>query len=589
MLQEKIEEEKSIRYRLFSKVLLAFANVPYPYELDFCAAVADFEFMYPYMYPGPPATYQRRKWFNLSEEDLTVRDHPYFIFYLKPEGMLYYLPSYVKVILLETMEAFDSETSCEHVMNLFSLLAESSGKYGQLRDRLNREQKQALLEFAAYCLSGPLVKSSAAALCREAICRLKSSGKEGLLEEKSRQQVEKQGEEQGYGGNSKGSSKEGTGGPDSDEQGTRRIRYEIFSNILLAFADVPYPYKRDFHAAMALSEYEDPGPPARVARKRWFNVSEQDIISKDRPFFLCYLEPEGMLYYLPAYVKVILLETIESFDPEYMQQHVWVIFNALSDLSNKYRNLRNMLNRRQKEALLEFATYCLNSSLVDEFDKEEYGKAISRLENSCKEELLEEQEQRKEEGQGKRAKHEDESKKNSAGEELPDPQNDAYSDVLYAFSEVLYPYEYDCHAAVVLYDHYNSTGLPVKAKKRRWFNLSERKWFDLVGENITVCSHPYFIHDLAPEAMLYYIPAYIEHIIFDTIENQKFDDKQVESLFHLLAKSSNKCRKLRKMLSREQKEALLRFSNYCLNSPLRERYGEVIKVAISQMENAGKT
>ncbi len=115
----------------------AFANIAYPKNRDFYKAIAEKEYE-DYIDPG-----ENKRWEDLSKDEL--QKHYDFIYYLDSDAKVYYLPSYIKLILenskcKEDEHFIDLCTSC-----LFTLLSEIDIK------TLNARQLQIINHFLNYC------------------------------------------------------------------------------------------------------------------------------------------------------------------------------------------------------------------------------------------------------------------------------------------------------------------------------------------------------------------------------------------------------------------------------------------------------
>ena len=139
----------------------------------------------------------------------------------------------------------------------------------------------------------------------------------------------------------------------------------ILENIASSFSSIPYPHGDDYFKAIADRDYLEFKPGGR--KKYWDSISEDELLKYYD--FIFFLPQEGVIYYLPSYIKLI----IEN--PQIADQ--WCgesLFMAISDLDS------NLLGIAQKESLVEFLQYCLNSiHPKNELDDELVKKAISNL------------------------------------------------------------------------------------------------------------------------------------------------------------------------------------------------------------------
>ena len=102
-------------------------------------------------------------------------------------------------------------------------------------------------------------------------------------------------------------------------------------------------------------------------KKHWDDISEEELLKYYD--FIFFLDPEGVMYYLPSYIKVIM-ENTNIAD----HQFGGCLFMAIAGLDPK------LLNENQKQSIKDFLKYCLDSIHPEnELDDVLVEKAISNL------------------------------------------------------------------------------------------------------------------------------------------------------------------------------------------------------------------
>lgn len=139
----------------------------------------------------------------------------------------------------------------------------------------------------------------------------------------------------------------------------------ILDRIVSSFSSVPYPYGHDYFRAIADRDYLEYMPTEQ--KKCWGNVSEEELLKYYD--FIFFLPQEGVIYYLPSYIKLIMENTN-------IADH-WCgdsLLMAIADLDSK------LLNKNQKQLIKDFLHYCLHFIHPEnELDEELIEKAIFNL------------------------------------------------------------------------------------------------------------------------------------------------------------------------------------------------------------------
>ncbi len=140
----------------------------------------------------------------------------------------------------------------------------------------------------------------------------------------------------------------------------------ILDKVVSSFSSVPYPYDYDYFKAIADRDYLDFKPGDQ--KKHWDDISEEELLKYYD--FIFFLDPEGVIYYLPSYIKVIM-ENTNIADHRFGE----CLFMEIADLLDP-----KLLNENQKQSIKDFLKYCLDSIHPEnELDDVLIEKAISNL------------------------------------------------------------------------------------------------------------------------------------------------------------------------------------------------------------------
>ncbi len=145
------------------------------------------------------------------------------------------------------------------------------------------------------------------------------------------------------------------------------VKEKILNQIDSAFSDVPYPDSGDFFTAIADRDYEEREDLKN--KKKCSQVTKQDL--EKYYDFLCFLNSDGVIYYLPSYMKLI----IENWE---LAEH-WCtdcILTVISDINI------DLLTACQRDSIRVFLNYCWNAIYPEvEFDEVLIKKAINHIVN----------------------------------------------------------------------------------------------------------------------------------------------------------------------------------------------------------------
>lgn len=149
----------------------------------------------------------------------------------------------------------------------------------------------------------------------------------------------------------------------------------ISTHIRVAFASVPFPSHCGLHAAMAKDDWVDDENTLRGITLRedfngeWWNVPRMHL--HQCMMALSYLDAEGMVFYLPAYMMAILEEP-EEFDRPGVISSSWQVAHTMQpnnedqELEKYFLEQFSKFDDAMKRVCVEFLTYVAACDAYDE-------------------------------------------------------------------------------------------------------------------------------------------------------------------------------------------------------------------------------
>ena len=136
---------------------------------------------------------------------------------------------------------------------------------------------------------------------------------------------------------------------------------DIINEIDEVFGDIPFPNHCGWNAAIAMDDWiDDPIELMTITKEKdihdkWWNIPSEEL--KDCYMAQCYLDAKGVIFYLPAYLVLVLNDTKGLSHGALISWLLPASKNSEFELYSYFLERFSILNKNQKNVCLKVLSY----------------------------------------------------------------------------------------------------------------------------------------------------------------------------------------------------------------------------------------